>query len=99
VRFPLNVLMVHSSTLTVTVDGEHLTCSGFSLGETIRFGTLEFIPDSFGSLTLSPKGSYSGFVFVETTRNGSPSLCTILQDSNEFYMTSSRKGSSSLPVS
>jgi hypothetical protein len=36
--------MVHSSTLIVTTEGEHLTCGGFSLGETVHFGSLEFIP-------------------------------------------------------
>jgi hypothetical protein len=48
--------MVHSSTLTVTTDGEHLTYSGLSLEETIHIGSLEFIANGFGSLSLSPKG-------------------------------------------
>jgi hypothetical protein len=48
--------MVHSSTLVVTTDGEHLTCGGFSPGETVRFGNLEFIIDFFDNLSLSPKG-------------------------------------------
>jgi hypothetical protein len=48
--------MVHSSTLTITTDGEHLTCTGLSLDETIRIGRLEFIANGFGSLSLSPKG-------------------------------------------
>jgi hypothetical protein len=71
--FPLNILMVHSSTLIITTDGEHLTCGGF-FGETIRFGSLEFITDCFSSLSLSPKGSDSGAIFVGATRFGSPSL-------------------------
>jgi hypothetical protein len=55
VCFPLNVPMVHSSTLVVATNGEHLTCGGFSLGETICFGILEFVINCFGSLSLSPR--------------------------------------------
>jgi hypothetical protein len=51
--FPLDVLMVHSSMLIVATDGERLTCGGFSLGEIVRFGSLKFIADCFGGLTLS----------------------------------------------
>jgi hypothetical protein len=59
--------MVHSSTLTITTDSERLTCGDFSLGETIHFGSLEFIANCFGGLSLSPKGSDSGAIFVEMT--------------------------------
>jgi hypothetical protein len=91
--------MVHSSMLAVT-DGEHLTCSGFSLGETVNFESLQFIIDCFDRLSLSPRGSNSGVVFIGMTHRGSSSLRTILEDStDEFYMTSSRKGSSSNPIS
>jgi hypothetical protein len=41
--FPLYVLMVPSSVLTVAADGDHLTCGGFSLGKTICLGSFEFI--------------------------------------------------------
>jgi hypothetical protein len=92
--------MVHSSTLTVTTDGEHLTCAGFSLGETIRFGRLEFIANYFGNLSLSLMGNESGVIFVGMARSGSPPLCSILEDSiNEFYIASSREGNFDFPVS
>jgi hypothetical protein len=64
--------MVHSSKLTVTAEGEHLTYSGFSLGETVHFGSLEFITDYFNCLSHSPKGSNSGTIFVGLTHSGSP---------------------------
>jgi hypothetical protein len=54
--FPLDVLMVPSSALTVTTDGEHLTCSGFSLGETIHLRNFEFITNYFGGPSLSSGG-------------------------------------------
>jgi hypothetical protein len=92
--FPLNISMVHSSTLTVTIDDEHLTRGGFSLNEIVRFGSLEFIVNCFGSPSLSPNGSDSGTVFMGMTRNGSLSLRTILGAStDEFYMASSGEGS------
>jgi hypothetical protein len=53
--FPLNVQMVYSSMLTIATDGERLTCGGFSLKETICFGSLEFIADCFGVLSLSSR--------------------------------------------
>jgi hypothetical protein len=43
--FSLNVLMVSSSMITITTDGERLTCGGFSLGETIHIRSFEFIAD------------------------------------------------------
>jgi hypothetical protein len=49
--------MVPSSSLVVSADGECLTCSGFSRGETVRFGSLEFITDRYGDLSLSPRGA------------------------------------------
>jgi hypothetical protein len=52
--FPLVVLMVLSSVITVTADGERLTCGGFPLSETIFLGNFEFITDYFSGLSLSP---------------------------------------------
>jgi hypothetical protein len=92
--------MVYPSMLVVTTDGEHLTCGGFSLGEIVCFGSLEFIADCFDSLSLSPNGNDSSIVFMEMSHTGSPPLCTILEDSiDEFYTTSSGEGSSGFPIS
>jgi hypothetical protein len=44
--------MVPSSALAVVVGGERLSCDGFSLSETIRFGNLEIIANGFGGLSL-----------------------------------------------
>jgi hypothetical protein len=52
--FDLHVTIVHPSMLTIGTDIEHLTCSGFSLGKTVCFGSLVFITDCFGSQSLSP---------------------------------------------
>jgi hypothetical protein len=52
--------MVHSSTLAVATDGERLTSGNFSLSETVPFGSLDFITDCFGDLSLSPKGGGGG---------------------------------------
>jgi hypothetical protein len=51
--YPLDVPMVPTSAIVVTVDGERLACGGFSLGETIHLGNFEFIADYFNSLSLS----------------------------------------------
>jgi hypothetical protein len=47
--------MVPSSAIVIAADGEHLTCGGFSLAETICLGNFEFISDYLGSLSLSPR--------------------------------------------
>jgi hypothetical protein len=62
--------MVHSSVLAVTTNSEHLTCHGFSLGEIICFGSLEFVANYFGGLSLSPKEIDLGAAFRSTTHNG-----------------------------
>jgi hypothetical protein len=86
--------------LDVTTDGEHLTCGGFSLGETIHYGRLELLADYFSSLSISPMGNDSGVIFMGTASSSSMSLCTILENSaNEFYTTPSREGSSGLHIS
>jgi hypothetical protein len=62
--------MVHSSMLAITTNGEHLTCSGFSLCKTVHFGSLDFIADYFGYLSLSPKESKSGATFMGQLATG-----------------------------
>jgi hypothetical protein len=92
--------MVHSFALVISADGERLTCDGFSLIETVHFGSLEFITDCFDGLSLCPKGSNPGVVFVGTTHNGSSSLWAMIEDSTEeFYTASNGEGSSGIPVS
>jgi hypothetical protein len=63
--------MLPSSALTVTADGERLSCGGFSLGETARFGNLKFILDHFGALSLSPMGDGS-YAIVMGLAHGRP---------------------------
>jgi hypothetical protein len=83
--------MVPSSVLAASADGEHLTCGGFSLYETVCFGSLESITDCFSDLRLSPRRKNSGVAFMGSTRSGSPSLRAMIKDSTEeFYMASSR---------
>jgi hypothetical protein len=70
--FPLDVPMVHSSALTISADGERLSCGGFSLSETIHFGSLLFIVDYFGRLSLSPMRNDSGTAFMGSAHSGPP---------------------------
>jgi hypothetical protein len=53
--FSLDVSMVPSSVITVVADGERLTCSGFSLDDTVCLGNFEFITDYVDGLSLSPR--------------------------------------------
>jgi hypothetical protein len=48
--------MVPLSGITIAADAEHLTYSGFSLGEPIRLGNFKFITNYFDSLSLSLEG-------------------------------------------
>jgi hypothetical protein len=73
--------MVHSSTLAITTDGEHLMCGCFSVSKTVHFGSLEFITNYFGNLSLSPLGGDSSAIFVGMTRNGSSLLQAKIEDS------------------
>jgi hypothetical protein len=95
VCFPLNVLMVHSLKSDVVIDGNHQTNLRFALGKTIRFGSLEFIANHFGGLSLSPERNDSCVIFVRMGHNRSPSLHTILEED----IASSGEGSSDFPIS
>jgi hypothetical protein len=70
--FPLNISMVPSSAITVAVNGERLTCSGFSLGEIVHLRSFEFTADYFGGLSLSPRRGDSAASFMGSTRSETP---------------------------
>jgi hypothetical protein len=92
--------MVHSPKIASTTDSEHQTSVGFTIGKTIRFGSLEFITDRFGNLGLFAEGNDSGAVFVGMAHSGSLSLDTILEESiDEGDTTSSGGGSSGFFIS
>jgi hypothetical protein len=97
--FPLNILMVHSSALAISAEGEHLTCSGFSLDETVCLGSFEFIADYYGTLSLSPRRNDPSASFIVSIRNAPLSLClAMIEDSNEeFHAASSGEAGSNLP--
>jgi hypothetical protein len=71
--FSLDILMVPSSVLAVAANGEPLSCGGFSLGETIHFGSLKFITYRFGGLSLSPMGHRSDAIIMGSAHGRPPS--------------------------
>jgi hypothetical protein len=88
--------MVPSSTIAITTDGEHLTCGGFSLDETVCLRNFEFIVDYFGSLILSPRRGDEGVAFMGSTHSGisNPRWAMIEDSTEEFLMASSEKEAS-----
>jgi hypothetical protein len=97
--FPLDILMVPSSMLAFSANGEHLTCDGFSHGETVHLGSFEFIADYFSGLSLSPRRSDSDIAFMTSSRSGPPTpwWATIEDSTKEFHMASSGDRGSGLP--
>jgi hypothetical protein len=97
--FALDVPMVPSSALVITTDAERLSCGGFSLGETIHFGSLEFIADHFGGLCLSPMGDGSEIDSMGSARGRPPSpRQAMIWDPTEGSSTASdREGRINLP--
>jgi hypothetical protein len=92
--------MVDSLKPIVITNGNRPTDARFTRGETIHFGSLEFIVERFTSMCLSPEQNDSGVMFVGMVHSGLPSLHTILKESaDESKTTSSRGGSSGLPIS
>jgi hypothetical protein len=91
---PLNVLMVPSYSLAIASDGEHQTCGGFSLGETIHFGSLKFIADYFGGLSFSPQRDISKATAMGLTHSRPTSqVHAMIRDSTEeFHMASDGEG-------
>jgi hypothetical protein len=92
--FPLGVPMVHSSVLAISTNGECLTCGGLSLGKTVAFGSLDFITDCFGGLSLSPRWGDSSTSIMGTPCSRPPTpLWAIIEDyTKELFTTSSGEG-------
>jgi hypothetical protein len=91
--------MVPSSVITVTADGECLTCSGFSLDKIVRLGNFEFISDYFGGLSLSPKRGDAGATFMGSNRSEkSTPRRTMIKDSVEEFLTASSGEGSFTPL-
>jgi hypothetical protein len=86
--------MVSPSSIAIIADCEHLVCSGFSLGELVHLGNLEFITDYFGGLSLSPRRGNEGTIFVGSTRSGASTLkqVTVGDSTEEFLTMSSGEG-------
>jgi membrane-bound lytic murein transglycosylase len=70
--FPLDIPMVPSS--AIAIDGECLTCGGFSLGETVRLGNFELITNYFDGLILSPIRGDTGAAFMGLARSRASTL-------------------------
>jgi hypothetical protein len=97
--FPLDILMVLSSAITVAADGERLTCGGFSLGQIIHLGSFEFITNYFSGVSLCPRTGNSGATFMGSTHSGTPSpwWAKIDYSVEEFLTASNAEGGFGLP--
>jgi hypothetical protein len=90
--------MVPSFTLAIVADGERPSFNAFSLGETIHFGSLEFITDRFGGLSLSPPGDGSDATVMGSTHSRPPSPLRAMTGNSveEFHMDSDEEGRTDL---
>jgi hypothetical protein len=91
--------MVSSSSIIIATDGERLTCGGFSLGETVRLGSFEFIADYFCGLSLSARRGDTCAALMGPTHSEASTLWrTMVEDSTEeFLMVPSGEGIFGLP--
>jgi hypothetical protein len=86
----LDVLMVPSSSVAITTDGERLACGGFSLGEPVHLGNFEFRTDYFGGLSLPHRRGNEGTVIMGSTHSGaSTPYWAMIEDSTEEFLTAS----------
>jgi hypothetical protein len=83
----------------VPTNSERLTCSGFSIDETVRFGNFEFIDDYFGCLSRSSRRGYAGATFMGSTHNEAPTpRWAMIENSAKKFLTAlSGEGSFGLP--
>jgi hypothetical protein len=88
--------MVTSPKLSFIANGNNPTSVNLAPGETIHFGSLEFIADCFGCLSLSPDELDSGAIFVGLVHSGSlPSHITLEDSSSDGGAASGAGGRSS----
>jgi hypothetical protein len=82
--------MIPSSSIAIAVDGEHLTCGGFFLGEIVHLGNFEFITDHIDGMSLSPKRGDKGAAFMGSTCSGaSAPWWALMEDSVGEFLTAS----------
>jgi hypothetical protein len=93
------VPMVPSSAFIATAGSERLLCDGFSLGETVRFGSLELIANRFGGPSLSPLGTGLGTTTMGPTygRPMLPQRIMVGNPTEGFPMAPSGEGRTDLP--
>jgi hypothetical protein len=94
--------MVPSPMLSFITNDNNPTSVGLAPGSTIHFGSLEFIVDHLGQISLSipppPQERDLGAMLVGMVHSGSPSLRTTLaESSDEDGATSSARGSLGSP--